>query len=131
MTSSTISQTNVKSVNIAATDFLPTANKMHARMLGVAAGALVFPPASTPGLLANFASKTAILKTLEFLAVENPTIFVAIVHPGIIDTGLFRKSRAKPEMYTMDSAELVRSHTITEFRKVLSYILFPVLLLYD
>ena len=76
-------------------------------MLGVTAGALVFPPASTPGLSAYLTSKMAMVKTLEFLAMENPSVFVASVHPGMVDTGLFRKSGAKPEMMPMDSGEFV------------------------
>lgn len=104
---STIAQTNVKSVVIAATAFLPTANKTHASLIGVAAGALNFPPASTLGLSAYMTSKIAMVKTLEFLAAENPGLFVASVHPGMIDTGVFRKSGAKPEMLPMDSGEFM------------------------
>ena len=74
-------------------------------MLGVTEGALVFPPAGTPGLSAYLTSKLAMVKTLEFLAAENPSIFVASVHPGMVDTGIFRKSGAKPEMLPMDSGE--------------------------
>ena len=107
MSNRTIAQTNVKSVIIAATAFLPTANKTHASLLGVAAGALNFPPAGTPGLSAYMTSKIAMVKTLEFLAAENPGLFVASVHPGMIDTGVFRKSGAKPEMLPMDSGELI------------------------
>ena len=44
-------------------------------MLGVTAGALVFPPVGTPGLSAYLISKLAAVKTLEFLAAENPNIF--------------------------------------------------------
>ena len=105
ITNSTVAQTNVKSVVIAATAFLPTANKTHASLIGVAAGALNFPPASTPGLSAYMTSKIAMVKTLEFLAAENPGLFVASVHPGMIDTGVFRKSGATPEMLPMDSGE--------------------------
>ena len=73
-------------------------------MLGVTAGALVFPPVGTPGLSAYLISKLAAVKTLEFLAAENPNIFV---HPGMVDTGIFRKSGAKPEMLPMDTGELI------------------------
>ena len=76
-------------------------------MLGVTVGALVFPPVGTPGLSAYLISKLAAVKTLEFLAAENPTIFVASVHPGMVDTGIFRKSGAKPEMLPMDTGELI------------------------
>ena len=74
-------------------------------MLNVTAGALVFPPAGTPGLSAYLTSKLAAVKTLEFLAAENPNVFVASVHPGIVDTGIFRKSGVKPGTFPMDSGE--------------------------
>lgn len=74
-------------------------------MLGNTAGGAVFPPASLPGASAYLTSKMAMVKTLEFLAVENPNVFVASVHPGMVDTAVFRKSGAKPEMLPMDSGE--------------------------
>ena len=76
------SQTNVKSVIIAAQSFFPTANKAHAAVLGLTTGAVALPPQVAVGLSAYMASKTAMIKTLEFLAAENPKIFVASVHPG-------------------------------------------------
>ena len=80
-------------------------------MLGVTTGALVFPPVGTPGLSAGLSayltSKLAAVKTLEFLVAENPNIFVASVHPGIVDIGMFRKSGAKPETLPMDSGEFI------------------------
>lgn len=79
-------------------------------MLGVTAGALCFPPASTPGLSAYLTSKMAMSKILEFLAVENPSLFVASVHPGMVDTEIFQKSGAKPEMLPMDSRKFI--HTL-------------------
>ncbi|KAL8996992.1 MAG: hypothetical protein Q9169_003643 [Polycauliona sp. 2 TL-2023] len=99
-------EANVKSVVIAAAAFVPTANHEHATILGVTAGALVFPPTHTPGLSAYLISKMAMVKTLEFLAVENPNIFVAAVHPGMVDTDIFRKSGAKAEALPMDSVTL-------------------------
>ena len=47
------------------------------------------------------------VKTLEFLAAENPSVFVASVHPGMIDTEIFRKSGAKAETLPMDSGESI------------------------
>lgn len=103
----TTTQTNVKSVIIAALAFIPTANRAHATMLGVMAGAICFSPAGSPGLSAYLNSKIAKLKTLEFLAAENPRIFVASVHPGMVDTGIFQRSGAKPELFPMDSGEFL------------------------
>ena len=102
----TLSQTNVKSVIIAAIHFLPTANQAHATMLGVTAGAFFLPPVNTPGLSSYLISKMAMAKTLEFVAAENPNVFVASVHPGMVDTGVFRKSGATPEILPMDSGKL-------------------------
>ncbi|KAL9027761.1 MAG: hypothetical protein Q9196_003765 [Gyalolechia fulgens] len=96
-------ETNVLSIVIAAVAFLPRAHKVHATILGVIAGALVFPPTRTPGLSAYLTSKVAATKTLEFLAAENPSVFVASVHPGMIDTEIVRKSGAKPELLPLDS----------------------------
>ncbi|KAL8726652.1 MAG: hypothetical protein Q9181_005966 [Wetmoreana brouardii] len=96
-------ETNVKSVVIAATAFIPTANKTHATILGVTAGGISLPLAMTSGLSAYMTSKVAMVKVLEFLAFENPSIFVASVHPGIFDTTLFRKAGFTPEMLPMDS----------------------------
>ena len=95
----------MKSVIIAAAAFLPSANKVHATILGVTTGALAFPPAGTPGLSAYLTSKIAAVKALEFLAAENPRVFVASVHPGLIDTAIFRKSGAMPETLPMNSGE--------------------------
>ncbi|KAL8911093.1 MAG: hypothetical protein Q9171_003683 [Xanthocarpia ochracea] len=105
-------ETNVKSVVILATAFIPTANKAHATILGSAAGAFSLPPATTPGLSAYLTSKLAMVKMLEFLAVENPTLFIASVHPGMVDTEMFRKSGATPDMLPMDSATLSAHFTL-------------------
>ncbi|KAL8720884.1 MAG: hypothetical protein Q9225_002329 [Loekoesia sp. 1 TL-2023] len=98
-------ETNVKSIIIAATAFLPTANKTHATILGVTAGAFVLPPAATLGLSAYLTSKVSMVKILEYLAAENPSVFVASVHPGMVDTMMFRKSGATPDMLPMDSGK--------------------------
>ena len=74
-------------------------------MLGVTAGALVFPPQVISGLSAYLVSKIAVAKTLEYLAAENPNLFVASVHPGMIESTIFNKSGAKAEELPMDSGE--------------------------
>ncbi|KAL8842835.1 MAG: hypothetical protein Q9176_002471 [Flavoplaca citrina] len=104
-------EANVKSVIIASAAFLPTANQTHATILGVTAGALILPPAQTPGLSAYLISKMAMVKTLEFLAVENPNVFVASMHPGVVDTDLFRKSGPKAESLPMDSSQSLFVYT--------------------
>lgn len=87
-------------------------------MLGVTAGAMVFPPAGTPGLSAYLTSKIAAAKMLEFLAAENPSLFVASIHPGMIDTEMFRKSGATPEMLPTDSGKLYEVLLRYELRRL-------------
>jgi NAD(P)-dependent dehydrogenase (short-subunit alcohol dehydrogenase family) len=97
-----LSQTNVKGAMITAKAFLPTANPSHAAILGVTTGASALPSAILPGLSAYIGSKLAQVKFLEFLSAENPNIFVASVHPGMVDTATFRKSGGQAEMMPMD-----------------------------
>ncbi|KAL8738660.1 MAG: hypothetical protein Q9181_000577 [Wetmoreana brouardii] len=99
-------ETNVKSVIIATQAFFPTANTTRAAVLGVTSGAVALTPQLTVGHSGYMASKTAMIKILEFLAVENPTMFVAGVHPGMVDTTIFRKSGSTPDQLPMDSAAL-------------------------
>ncbi len=65
------------------------------------------------------------VKILEFLAVENPSVFVASVHPGIVDTKIFRKSGIKPEMFPMDSGEFVHIPLLNYMERLVC-ILLPV-----
>lgn len=87
---------------IAAKVFLPTANPSHAAILGMTTGTSGLPPAMLPGLSAYISSKLAQVKFLEFLAAENPNVFVASVHPGMVETSIFCKSGAKAEALPMD-----------------------------
>ena len=83
--------------------FLPTVNPSHAAILGVVTGAASLPPAMLPGLSAYIGSKLALVKFLEFIAAENPNLFVASVHPGLVETDVFRKSGAKADAMPMDN----------------------------
>ena len=51
-------------------------------------------------------SKTAAVKILEYLAAENPHLYVVNVQPGIIDTHLLQKSGLDTEKLPMDTGEL-------------------------
>jgi NAD(P)-dependent dehydrogenase (short-subunit alcohol dehydrogenase family) len=95
-------ETNVKSVVIASQAFIPTA-KPGAAFYTMTAGAFVLPPAYTPGISGYLSSKMAQNKVVEFLAAENPDIFFCAVHPGMIDTGVFRGSGADPAQLPMDT----------------------------
>lgn len=82
--------------------FLPTANSTHAAILGVTTGMSGLPASMLPGLSGYIASKLAAAKALEFLASEHENIFVANVHPGIVDTEVSRKAGADPGVLPMD-----------------------------
>jgi short-subunit dehydrogenase len=86
----------------AANVFLPTANPTHAALLGLTTGTVSLPTVMLPGLSAYISSKLAQVKLLEFLAAENPNVFVASVHPGMVETAVFTKSGAKAEALPMD-----------------------------
>lgn len=64
---------------------------------------MTLPVVMLPGLSAYQSSKLAQTKFLEFVAAEYPNVFVASVHPGIVDTYTFRKSGATPDMLPMDT----------------------------
>ncbi|KAH6861096.1 hypothetical protein BKA58DRAFT_443861 [Alternaria rosae] len=98
-------ETNVKAIVIASQAFIPSA-KAGAALYTLAAGAAALPPAYTPGLSGYLTSKVAQTKIVEFLAAENPDLFACAVHPGMVDTGIFRGSGADPSHLPMDSAEL-------------------------
>jgi NAD(P)-dependent dehydrogenase (short-subunit alcohol dehydrogenase family) len=95
-------ETNVKSVVIAIQTFVPNA-KPGAALYSVSSGAFTLPPAYTPGVSGYLSAKVAQSKVLEFVAAENPDLFVCTVHPGLIDTDIFRSSGADPQQLPMDS----------------------------
>jgi len=73
----------------------------------VPGGSIVFPTAVTAGLSGYLVSKLALIKTVEYLAVENPELNVTAVAPGMVDTAIFRGSGATPDtpMVNMDTRE--------------------------
>ncbi|KAK8068368.1 oxidoreductase YciK [Apiospora saccharicola] len=100
-------EVNVKSTILLAKHLFPTAAK-GASVVTVPAGAVAFPAAMTAGLSGYLVSKLALIKTIEYLAVENPDLNVTAVHPGMVDTAIFRGSGATPEspMVHMDTPQL-------------------------
>ncbi|KAF2458350.1 hypothetical protein BDY21DRAFT_284214 [Lineolata rhizophorae] len=99
-------ETNVKGIVIASQAFFPTANPERAAVMTVTAGAFFLPTKQVVGLSGYLVSKLAQVKMLEFLAAENPNMFFCNVHPGMIDTKIFRGSGATPDMLPMDTAQL-------------------------
>jgi hypothetical protein len=46
-------------------------------------------------------------KLIEFFALEQPNMFAATVHPGMVETAVFTKSGAKAEALPMDKGWLL------------------------
>ncbi|OKL62460.1 hypothetical protein UA08_02908 [Talaromyces atroroseus] len=109
-------ETNVKGTVIAANVFLPTArlppadsSSIHpsAAILSLTTGpATTFPAGHLKGLSAYMSSKTAGVKLIEFLAAENPHVFCASVHPGMVETYIFNKSLSNAAVLPMDTVQL-------------------------
>ncbi|KAK8097745.1 NADP(+)-dependent dehydrogenase [Apiospora kogelbergensis] len=96
---------NVKSFVLLVKALLPKAAP-GAAVLALVGGSLVFPTSMLVGLSGYLVSKMALAKTIEFLALENPDVFFAAVHPGMVDTDIFRRSGAIPDMLAMDTPKL-------------------------
>jgi NAD(P)-dependent dehydrogenase (short-subunit alcohol dehydrogenase family) len=99
-------EVNLKSALIVAKSFLPTADSTHAAFLTYIGGSVVFPTQMLVGLSGYLVAKLALAKTIEFLALENPHVSFLAVHPGMVDTDLFRASGATPDMLAMDTPKL-------------------------
>lgn len=93
-------QTNVKGPMIASKVFLPTATA-NAAIIALTA-AVVLPTQMLVGLSAYISSKLALIKFIEFLAVENPNLFIVALQPGIVETDILRKSGADASLVPMD-----------------------------
>lgn len=89
--------------------FLPT-RKPNAAIIGITAGSVQLPP-SLPfnqGRSAYNSSKIAQLKLLENLAAENPDVFVASVHPGVVMTEMSEDADAHALSIPIDDSESAR-----------------------
>lgn len=84
-------QTNVKGIIVTAQAFLPS-RKASASIIGINAGMIQVPVGAGPsaGTSAYTSSKLAQVKIVEFLAAENPDVFAASVHPGVVVTDLMK-----------------------------------------
>lgn len=82
---------------------VPKASQSNAAFLTMTAGGVQFPTEMLVGNSGYLVSKLALAKTTEFLAKENPNIFFASIHPGTVDTNVFRGSGATPESMPMDT----------------------------
>jgi NAD(P)-dependent dehydrogenase (short-subunit alcohol dehydrogenase family) len=85
--------------------FFPSANPAGACMLAVTAGGIVLDPTAVPGLSAYMTSKTAQVKLIEWLAVENPNLFTCSVHPGVVDTKMLSDAGLVDKGMPVDNGE--------------------------
>ncbi|KAK4160559.1 hypothetical protein QBC43DRAFT_245228 [Cladorrhinum sp. PSN259] len=99
-------QVNVLGTALTAKAFLPTADATSAAILGITSDTSLLPPSYLPGLAAYVSTKLAQAKVYEFLAAENPGVFVATAHPGMVDTHNFRATGATPEGLPMNTVQL-------------------------
>lgn len=95
-------QTNVKSVYIFAQAFIPIA-KPNATFLSVNAAGAVLPAEIGAGLTGYMSSKIAQAKLIEYIAHEHPEIFVASVHPGIIQTKMLSEAELDRSKLPLDT----------------------------
>ncbi|KAK7962719.1 short chain dehydrogenase [Apiospora aurea] len=98
-------ETNVMGTLLAAKAFLPTADTL-ATILGLTSDTSLVPAPYLPGLSAYVASKLTQAKVYEFLAAENPDLFVATVNPGMVETDNFNRSGGKADQLPMDTVQL-------------------------
>lgn len=98
-------QTNVQGTFLAARAFLPTADPSHASILGVTTDTSLFPATYLPGLSSYVSSKLAQAKIYEFLAAENPNIFIATINPGMVATDNFYRTGATPDKVPIDTGK--------------------------
>ncbi|KAL2795459.1 putative NADP(+)-dependent dehydrogenase [Aspergillus keveii] len=114
-------ETNLKGTLILAKSFLPPTNPIHAAVIGYSA-AVTFPAAMLPGLSAYTISKTAVIKLIEYTAAENPSIFAAALHPGVVDTPILRKTGVDPTTLPMDDADLPANFAVWLASKEASFL---------
>ncbi|EFQ35840.1 short chain dehydrogenase [Colletotrichum graminicola] len=105
-------ETNTKGTYLVTKAFLPTANPSHAAVVALTTGTTALPAVALPGLSAYMASKLAQTKIIEFLAAENPNLFAVTLHPGMVETDIFKKSGAKAEALPMDKVQLPAHFTV-------------------
>ncbi|ROW06275.1 hypothetical protein VPNG_08076 [Cytospora leucostoma] len=98
-------ETNVKGTLLALKAFLPRVGS-QAAILGLATGVASFPADSLPGLSAYTSSKLCQTRIIEFVASENPDIFAASVHPGMVETDIFYKTGGRADILPIDRVQL-------------------------
>ncbi|KAF9876189.1 short chain dehydrogenase reductase [Colletotrichum karsti] len=105
-------ETNTKGTYLVTKSFLSTTNPSHAAVVALTSGTTALPVSMLPGLSPYMASKLAQTKIIEFLAAENPNLFAVTLHPGMVETDIFKKSGAKAEALPMDKVQLPAHFTV-------------------
>ncbi|KAK8131818.1 short chain dehydrogenase [Apiospora sp. TS-2023a] len=98
-------EVNVKGFVVLVKALLPKAAP-GASVVALVGGSIVFPTSMLVGCSGYLVSKMALAKTVEFMSHENPEVAFYAVHPGMVDTDVFRRSGATPDMMAMDSPKL-------------------------
>jgi len=99
---------HVKSVVIAAQAFIPSANSAAA-IYAINTGCATISSSYSAGISAYVSSKSAQVRLVEYLALENPELFVCALHPGMVDTLMFRAAGGDAEQLSMDTREYFRN----------------------
>ncbi|KAI0165407.1 hypothetical protein GGR52DRAFT_585444 [Hypoxylon sp. FL1284] len=81
----------------------PPASLPLAVFLGVISDMSIMPAAYLPGLSSYISSKLAQAKVFEFLAAEHPEVFIATMHPGMVETNVFASTGASADQLPMDT----------------------------
>lgn len=104
------SKTNVRGAVTCVQAFLPTRNASSpasASIIGINADMVQIPAGIGPavGTSAYTSSKMAQLKLMEFVAAENPDVFVASVHPGVVETSMVETMEKVGGVLHLDNGE--------------------------
>ncbi|KAI1763956.1 hypothetical protein GGR53DRAFT_466817 [Hypoxylon sp. FL1150] len=85
-------QVNVKGPFLALKAFVPTANSLHATVLASTSGMTPIAAKYLPSISGYITSKFAQAKMMFFLPLDQPHIFTAFVHPGMVETAILAKA---------------------------------------
>lgn len=84
-------QVNIKGPFITAQAFLPTKGDDSVVVVSSTMG-VTFPAAGAVNLSSYVASKLGLMKFIEVLAAENPDVRFTTIHPGAVETDMYRKA---------------------------------------
>ena len=101
----------MRSIIVFAKAFLPTASTERPVLIGNTAGGICLPVEYTSGSSPYFTSKLAQVRTLEYLAAENPSLHVVSVQPGVVETTMLAKSGFGARDLPLDSGKYKATST--------------------